>query len=313
MNCAKLGASDLFRMVWPNDETNSVYVSRKMLESKAKSVLDNWNKMDVLKIRNFLFVAKSEVSDGFKTDEEMKLILDYLISIKNCDICTIDNVVYIKFTSSSESDVRYSDQDINLLRLHILNKKLTQEVNNLEKSVLDLKSKVKELLRDGSKSQARLQLKRMKRLQNTLDKKLIILENVDVILQNVETASEQVEVVRAYKAGLEALKKEFGRSDNKDEVLELVEDIKYYTDEVTEISHVISGESSLNNEDLISDSELEEELEVLLSNETISSDDQLLKTLNNLKVVNEDPIETTQEIARESNNKLNISSTSECC
>ena len=134
MNCAKLGARDLFRKVWPNDETNSVYVSRKMLESKAKSVLDNWNKMDVLKIRNFLFVAKSEVSDGFKTDEEMKLILDYLISIKNCDICTIDNVVYIKFTSSSESDVRYSDQDINLLRLHILNKKLTQEVNNLEKS-----------------------------------------------------------------------------------------------------------------------------------------------------------------------------------
>ena len=281
-----------------------------MLESLANNVVDNWTKKDCLKIGKFLFLTKSAVRDCFKSEEQMNVIVDYLLSTNICDICTIDDVIYIKFSQSS-INVKFSDQDSNLLKLHSLRNTILQQTKDLEKNISDVRISIKRLIRDGSKSQAKVQLKRMKRMQSTLEKKLTILDNIERILQSIESASDQAEVVKAYKAGIDALRNELGRSENKEEASELVQDIKYYIDEVAEISDAISGEGILDGGDPISDTEINREFEMLLSDESLSHDNDLIRALNDLKVVNEDPNETNSVRDREDKKYLNIS-TPEC-
>ena len=115
------------------------------------------------------------------------------------------------------------------------------------------------------------------------------LNNVEQIIEGIDSASDQVQVVNAYKDGLCALKKELGTNENVEQVAEIVEDLNYYTNKVTEISDLISGQSITNGSDITSDEELNEELEMLLSNENEVHDEDLLKQLQKLTVCNNDP------------------------
>ena len=45
-----------------------------------------------------MFLPKDNIQETFKTDQEMEVVIDYLKSIENCDMCSVDDVIYIKFS-----------------------------------------------------------------------------------------------------------------------------------------------------------------------------------------------------------------------
>ena len=235
-----------------------------------------------------MFITKNEASHSFKSDEEMNIVIDYLKSIEKCDSCIINDVIYIKF-SPNHHNVKYCEKDMNLLKLQSLRKKILQQTSELQNTISSTRLSIKLHLKNQSKSQAKYELKRMKRTQTNVDKKLAVLNNLEQIIEGIDSASDQVQVVNAYKDGLCALKKELGTNENVEQVAEIVEDLNYYTNKVTEISDLISGQSITNGSDITSDEELNEELEMLLSNENEVHDEDLLKQLQKLTVCNNDP------------------------
>ena len=259
-----------------------------MLKSFCKPTIQNWSKKDSIQIGNFMYITKNEASHSFKSDEEMNIVIDYLKSIEKCDSCIINDVIYIKF-SPNHHNVKCCEKDMNLLKLQSLRKKILQQTSELQNTISNTRSSIKLHLKNQSKSQAKYELKRMKRAQTNLDKKLAVLNNLEQIIEGIDLATDQVEVVNAYKDGLCSLKKELGTNENVEQVAEIVEDLNYYTNKVTEISDLISGESVMNGPEITSDEELNEELEMLLSNENEAHDENLLKQLQKLTVCNNDP------------------------
>ena len=235
-----------------------------------------------------MFITKNEASHSFKSDEEMNIVIDYLKSIEKCDSCVINDVIYIKF-SPNHHNVKCCEKDMNLLKLQSLRKKILQQTSELQNTISSTRLSIKLHLKNQSKSQAKYELRRMKRAQTNLDKKLAVLNNLEQIIEGIDLASDQVEVVNAYKDGLCSLKQELGTNANVEQVAEIVEDLNYYTNKVTEISDLISGQSITNGSDITSDEELNEELEMLLSNENEVHDENLLKQLQKLTVCNNDP------------------------
>ena len=287
-NFLHIGASGLFRKIWSKEESQPVYVHKEMLKSFCKPTIQNWSKKDSIQIGNFMYITKNEASHSFKSDEEMNIVIDYLKSIEKCDSCISNDVIYIKF-SPNHHNVKCCEKDMNLLKLQSLRKKILQQTSELQNTISNTRSSIKLHLKNQSKSQAKYELKRMKRAQTNLDKKLAVLNNLEQIIEGIDLATDQVEVVNAYKDGLCSLKKELGTNENVEQVAEIVEDLNYYTNKVTEISDLISGESVMNGPEITSDEELNEELEMLLSNENEAHDENLLKQLQKLTVCNNDP------------------------
>ena len=258
----------MFHKLWSKEIGEPTYIYVKSLKSNAKKALETWIKMDTIKVRKMMFLTKSQIQGAFKSEEEMEVVIDYLKSTENCDICVVDEVIYVKFCPN-KNIVKVNEQDIKLLRLHSFNKAILEEIRALEHSISDTRLSIKRLLKTDSRSQAKQHLKRMKRMQNTLEKKLAVLNNVEHITEGIEAASDQIDVVNAYKAGLSALKNELGRSEMEEDVTELMQDMNYYMKKVTEISDVISGECNLfiffNCFSILSEAYLEGFLNVLHS------------------------------------------------
>ena len=291
----------MFHKLWSKEVSEPTYVYGKILKSNAKKALETWIKMDTIKVSKLMFLTKGQVQDAFQSEEEMEVVIDYLKSIQSCDICVVDEVIYVKFCPN-RTNVKVKEHDINLLRLHRLNKATLQEIKVLEHSISDTRLSIKRLLKTDSRSQAKLHLKRMKRMQTTLEKKLAVLNNVELITEGIETASDQIDVVNAYKAGLSALKNELGRSEKEEDVTELMQDMNYYMKKVTEISDVISGECILDSDDTITDAELNKELDSILSDESHSKEEELIKTLDSLTIANHDPSDAKLLKNKEKNN-----------
>ena len=295
----------MFRKIWSKEESQRIYIHEKVLKANAKTFIETYPKKDVIEIGNFKFLSKCDIRDSFENEEEMNVVIDYLKYIERCDTCSIDDSTFIKF-SHTITNVKISEKDTNLLRLHILKKRVLQQTKDLEYSISSTRSSIKALLKNQSRSQAKLQLKRQKRMQNTLDKKLIILHNLELILEGIESASDQADVVNAYKAGLTSLKNVLGRNENEEQVSEILEDMNYYMTKVAEISEAITGDNVIDGVESISDADLNEELETLLACENSSKDDDLIRTLNHLSVVTGDPKENKLK-EKEVNSVLDLS------
>ena len=286
-----------------------------MLETNSRTILTKLpTNENILKVDKFSFIKKTDIETDIANANELDLILEHLFSVNACDIATIDDVIYVKFSqtwSRNSAKVVFLNDDKNALKLRILHSNLMQQTSELEETVRKLKYSIKTLLANGSRSQAKLQLKRMKRNEIMLEKKLTILDNVDNIVQQLDAASENKDVMQAYSAGLEALKNQLSSGKTVEETLELVDDMKEYIDQVQEISEAVSSDSAHSSE-TFSDAALNEELEKLINEvsvadaKTLEDDDDLLGKLQMLKVVTEDPNNLTVQ-ERGSNKMLDIS------
>ena len=229
------------------------------------------------------FVSKHEIVDIFHDEAEMDLIIDYLKSIERCDTCLVNDVIFIKFNSEKPCVQKVNEDEMNLLKLHILCKSISSEIKTLEHSVSESKKAIKQHLMARSRTQAKYELKRMKRDEATMEKKLIVLNNLESITDSVESASSQIDVINAYKAGSVALKNELKRNKSAEKAAEILDDVNYYMNEVKEISDILSNEASLDT----SDDDLNEELDKLLKEE--SKQDDLVKQLDDLEIAAHEP------------------------
>ena len=138
-------------------------------------------------------------------------------------------------------------------------------------------------LKSGSRTQAKYELKRMKRMEATIEKKLTVLNNLELIVEGIETASSQVDVMNAYKAGVIALKNQLGRNESVENATEIMDDVNHYIDKVKEIADILSAEANGDT----GDDDLNEELENLLNEG--STQEELIKTLDNLDIADHEP------------------------
>ena len=101
------------------------------------------------------FIPRTQLLDIFSTEEEMDLIIDYLKSIERCDTCSVNDVTYIKLSEQKSFVQKVCEDDLNLLKLHILSKSSLNEIKSIESSVSESKQSIKEHLKSGSRTQAK--------------------------------------------------------------------------------------------------------------------------------------------------------------
>ena len=279
------GVTGLLHKLWSKESPDPVFVHHQTLQNNAKKAIDELNQKDGIEIKKNRFVTKSEIRNIFRTEEEMGLIIDYLKSIEKCDTCSVNDVIYIKF-NLQKGHAKVEEDDCSLLKLHILSKSTLNEINALEKLILVSKQSIREKLKSGSRTQAKYELKRLKRMEATVEKKLTILNNLEIIVESIETASSQIDVMNAYKAGVKALKSEIRKNETVENAAEIMDDVNDYIDKVKEISDILSAENMAYD---TSEDELNEELEKLLNEE--ATQEELIKTLNNLDLVEHNPDE----------------------
>merc|ERR1712038_2125365 len=116
-----------------------------------------------------------------------------------------------------------------------------------------------------------------------MEKKLIVLNNLETIIDSVELASSQIDVINAYKAGSVALKNELKRNESAEKAAEILDDVNYYMNEVKEISDILSNDASIDT----SDDDLNEELDKLLLED--SNQDKLVEQLDDLEIAAHEP------------------------
>ena len=279
----KLGATGLLHSIWSKQSSEPIFVHIQTLQANAKKALDRLNRISGVEVKKNKFISRFQLLDIFSTAEEMDLIIDYLKSIEKCDTCSVNDVIYIKLSEQKSFVQKVSEDDLNLLKLHILSKSILSEIKNLESSVSGSKKSIKEHLKAGSRTQAKYELKRMKRVQTTLEKKLIVLNNLESIIDSVESASSQINVMQAYKAGAMALKNELHKNDTPESAAKTLDDVNYYMNEVKEISDILSTEVFADT----SEDQLNEELEMLLKEE--NKQEELINSLTDLEIVSHEP------------------------
>ena len=294
----KLGATGLLHSIWSKQPSEPIFVHIQTLQANAKKALDKLSHKSGVEVKKNKFIPRTQLLDIFSTEEEMDLIIDYLKSIEKCDTCSVNDVIYIKLSEQKSFVQKVSEDDLNLLKLHILSKSTLSQMKSLESSVSESKQSIKEHLKSGSRTQAKYELKRMKRVQATLEKKLIVLNNLESIIDSVESASSQIDVMQAYKAGAMALKNELQKNDSPESAAKTMDDVNYYMNEVKEISDILSTEVFADT----SDDQLNEELEMLLKEE--NKQEELINSLNDLEIVSHEPEMEGFDDKRRINKKL---------
>ena len=279
----KSGATGLLQSIWSRQSSEPIFVHIQTLQANATKALDELNHKSGVEVKKNKFIPRTQLLDIFSTEEEMDLIIDYLKSIERCDTCSVNDVTYIKLSEQKSFVQKVCEDDLNLLKLHILSKSTLSEIKSIESSVSESKQSINKHLKSGSRTQAKYELKRMKRVQATLEKKLIVLNNLESIIDSVESASSQIDVMQAYKAGARALKNELQKNDSPESAAQTMDDVNYYMNEVKEISDILSTEVFADT----SDDQLNEELEMLLKE--ANKQEELINSLNDLEIVSHEP------------------------
>ena len=155
----------------------------------------------------------------------------------------------------------------------------------VEEELVNLKLKVKELLKSGSRISAKTTLKRQKVVEVKLQQKLDQQMNIETLLEELVNVESNKSVIQSYKTGVEELKSKL--SDlNTDNVEEIMDDLREVIQENDSIGDAL-GAKVLN--DSLDEDELEKELQQL-SDDGDSSDSELLQALDKLDLNLLDPL-----------------------
>jgi len=199
--------------------------------------------------------------------------------------CDIDSVQFIKYSCVAGESEPFNDGDFCLIKLKLTQETLDKEIHKQEEELVNLKLKVKELLKSGSRISAKTTLKRQKVVEVKLQQKLDQQMNIETLLEELVNVESNKSVIQSYKTGVEELKSKL--SDlNTDNVEEIMDDLREVIQESDDIGDAL-GAKVLN--DSLDEDELEKELKKL-SDDGDSSDSELLQALDKLDLNLLDPL-----------------------
>jgi len=202
----------------------------------------------------------------------------------------IDSVQFIKYSCVAGESEPFNDSDFCLMKLKLTQESLDNEIHKQEEELLNLKLKVKELLKSGSRISAKTTLKRQKMVEAKLQQKLDQQMNIETLLEELVNVDSNKSVIQSYKTGVEELKSKL--SDlNTDNVEEIMDDLREVIQESDDIGDAL-GAKVLN--DSLDEDELEKELQKLSedgdSRDVTDTDSELLQALDKLDLNQLDPL-----------------------
>jgi hypothetical protein len=211
--------------------------------------------------------------------EEM---LEYLGLKHMVQCCDIDSVRFIKYSCVSDNIEPFNDSDFCLIKLKLTLETLDDEILKQEEELSNLKLKVKENLKSGSRISAKTTLKRQKMVEAKLQQKLDQQMNIETLVEELLNVDSNKSVIQSYKTGVEELKSRL--SDlNTDNVEEIMDDLRDVIQESDDIGDAL-GAKVLNES--LDEEELEKELQKLSedgdSRDQTDKDRELLQALDKL-------------------------------
>ena len=222
---------------------------------------------------------------------ESEEMLEYL-RLKNWVHCAdIDSVKLIKYSADSSETEAFSDNDRCLIKLKLTQEALDEDIHKQEEEVKNLKMKVKELLKSGTRISAKNTLKRQKIVEEKLQKKINQQFHIETLLDELLNVDSNKSVIQSYKIGVEELKSKLSdlNTDNIEDIMDDLHEVIKKSDEVGDVLGAPVLDDSLGED------ELEEELRKLSeagdNNDDEAEDDKdLLEALDKLDLNQLDPL-----------------------
>ena len=216
--------------------------------------------------------------------------LEYLRLRNMVQCCDIDSVRFIKYSCVSNESEPFNDSDFCLIKLKLTLETLDEEILKQEEELSNLKLKVKEQLKSGTRISAKTTLKRQKMLEAKLQQKFDQQMNIETLVEELMNVDSNKSVIHSYKTGVGELKSKL--SDlNTDNVEEIMDDLREVIQESDEIGDALGAK--VLNESLDED-ELEKELQKLSedgdSRDMTDKDSDILQALDKLDLNQLDPI-----------------------
>ncbi|XP_055626121.1 charged multivesicular body protein 7 [Toxorhynchites rutilus septentrionalis] len=167
----------------------------------------------------------------------------------------------LKFAAIGAKSQPITDIERSIFNLEQTEHNLMTVIEKMEQDVASAMSVVKENIREGRKQVAKSNLKKKHLLERNLEKKMTVLDNVQIMLSKIHDSQSDRNVIEAYKIGSNALKNAYANSgitiDNVDDTLA---EMKEIMDQHDEMQTMIGATQNTDVDDL----ELEQELSDLI-------------------------------------------------
>jgi len=209
----------------------------------------------VVNLKNWKFLYESDVKKVINTEG---LVIQFLQAKKQIASVVIDGQKFYKI-SAGDDLVNFDETDVGIIKMQQTLGHLREEIEGLEKEIGDLEAKVRQSIKNGSRTMAKNHLKKQKMLEANLEKQFTQLHNIESILEGIISAETNKKVVESYRSGLDALKTSMS-SHNLDDVDILMDDIGETISKGEGLSFMLAR---TNLEDSTNMEELERELEDL--------------------------------------------------
>eukprot|EP01118_Nematostelium_gracile_P001556 TRINITY_DN1161_c0_g1_i1.p1 TRINITY_DN1161_c0_g1~~TRINITY_DN1161_c0_g1_i1.p1 ORF type:complete len:389 (-),score=135.05 TRINITY_DN1161_c0_g1_i1:18-1184(-) len=133
--------------------------------------------------------------------DELELIKLYLERTKKGVCFTAkDDHKAIKFSSEVH------DEDHHIIQFRLVKRKLKQQIKELESSIEKFQNMAKSYCQKKQKEMALSYLKRKKRCETLLNKKIAEQDNIRQIVEQIDAAKSNKEILDAYKLGTQTIK-----------------------------------------------------------------------------------------------------------
>lgn len=176
-----------------------------------------------------------------------------------------DGKVLCKFGAPNAKVSAVTELERSIYTLEETEKSLDKIIDDLEKEINTTTAAIKQCLKDGRKQAAKNHLKKRHALEKNLEKRMSVLESVQVMLSRIHDTQKDKNVLSAYKVGTDALKNALaGSGITLDSVDETIEQMREAIDVHDDIQTTLATPA---RDILIDDADLEKELEDLLSEE----------------------------------------------
>ena len=227
----------------------------------------------------------------FTNNEDKNQIFEFLRMRKVVEVCSVNNVEFVKVPLMRDSKVVVEDGDIVLIKIQQTLNSLDEETEKLETEINHLDDKIKQLLKSNSRTAAKNMLRKRKMLEKRMQERFSQKLNVETVFDELVNVSSHKKVIESYKSGLGELKLRMEEL-NSENVDEMLADIRDTLKEAEDISGALS--SSILSDSCFDAADLEKELNDLSSIENslnCPSEEEklLLDALEKLEVVDLEP------------------------
>lgn len=252
-----IGSSSLAPTDQSSLHPDDILINPEVIDSLARELYSKYKDSPLLKYDTLEEKVKRE--EGMK-GSLFELVLLKLQCEKRIAITEDCNMKLIKFGSRPV----FTQSEIGLVRLESAKEVVESDIRIMESSLEGLKKEARDSLKEGNRVKAKQILRKKRRLEVQIRKRESQLDNIDFLLEQLVDCESHPTILTALKAAADILKAHESKYDEISSTLNEVEDV------VSAHQEIASDLSRTFDKSMMSELELEEELnELLLEEEAI--------------------------------------------